>query len=174
MKHITHNKKGFTLIEILVAITIFSILITIVLGIFSSTLQIRQRYNQIKEIEDNARYTMELMSREIRMAQSIDAGEATSPPDSEIDFTNSFAEAISFCRADSTGTCDSSGDYLAKNNTVLTSNKVKITNLTFYVNNFDLVNGPHPRVTISMTMSSNDDSVSMNFQTTVSLRNYGN
>ncbi|MCK4520859.1 prepilin-type N-terminal cleavage/methylation domain-containing protein [Candidatus Parcubacteria bacterium] len=179
MEHITHNKKAFTLIEILVAVTIFVLVVAAAIGIFVSSMQGKERVNQLKEIEDNARYVMEMMSREIRMGYEIASDEADTF-DSEIDFVDSSVVSIKLCRADENGNCDSNGDYLAKreesaapsSNHLITSSKVKITNLIFYVNDFDLTNSPQPRVTISMTVASKDDAVSMDFQTTLSPRIY--
>ena len=163
-KFYTKN-QGFTLIELLVSITIFVLVVAAAIGIFVSSLQGKQRVNQLKEIEDNARYAMELMSREIRMAQGI-AGDEAGTANSEIDFSS-----VKFCRANSGGNCDSNGNYLARNNNLVTSNRIKINNLIFYVNDFS-TDVDQPRVTISMTVASSDDSVKMNFQTTISPRIY--
>ena len=161
--------KGFTLIEILVSITIFVLVVAATIGIFVSSLQGKERVNQLKEIEDNARYIMEMVSREMRMG-SVNADEANTA-DSEIDFIDSSGSNIQLCRADADGNCSSSGDYLAKNGDLVTSNKIKISNLTFYVNNFT-DEAVQQKVTISMTVASADDLVKMDFQTTVSSRVY--
>ncbi|MGB2762762.1 MAG: prepilin-type N-terminal cleavage/methylation domain-containing protein [Minisyncoccales bacterium] len=162
--------SAFTLIELLVSITIFALVIGAAIGIFVSSLQGKERVNQLKEIEDNARYTMEIMTREIRMG-SIDDSEANSA-DSEIDFTDSSDSNIQFCRADAGGNCSSIGDYLAKNGNLITSDRIKISNLIFYVSNFtDEDNPVQQKVTISMTVeAANNSSVKMNFQSTISPR----
>ena len=168
--------RGFTLIEMLVAMTISVLIIGAICGVFVSSIKGKQRIYQLKEIEDNARYAMELMSREIRVAQdvfSLDNYTGSTPPS----FTDSSGANIQFCRADSGGTCNGSGDYLSKNGDLITSSKVKINNLIFYVNDFDTDNDGQndlqPRITISMTVVSvSDSSVSMTFQTTISPRIY--
>jgi len=166
MKKVLNIKyRGFTLIELLVSITVFVLVFLAAIGIFTYSMKGKMRVNQLKEIEDNARYAMEMMSREIRMAKSIDSNEADTF-DSEIDFTNSDGDSITYAY-------DINKDCLTRNSSCITSDKVNVGNLIFYVNDFDLINNPQPRVTISMTIASTaDTSVNMGFQTSISPKIY--
>jgi prepilin-type N-terminal cleavage/methylation domain-containing protein len=159
------NGKGFTLVEILVAVVIVVIIIGAAIGVFASVSRSKQKIALLKEVEDNARYAMECMSRDIRMASELGAGESMTC-DSELDFA---------------------GDkrYLLQNDTIkirrvppdyepLTSSEVKVTDLQFCV--FDKnADGDdiHPSVTILMAVeSAKDSSIKLRIQTTVSTKIY--
>ncbi len=63
------NIKGFTLIEILVAIAIFSIFIASPTGFFIGALKSQSRALSSQEIIDNVSYSLEYISRALRMAK---------------------------------------------------------------------------------------------------------
>jgi len=160
------HKKGFTLIETLVAVTMVALIITTVMGIFLSTVSGGQRVTQLKTVEDNARYAMEIMSRELRMALTIYEDEANKC-DAELDFINSNGESQRY---------NLSGEQLIKTVTgvseEITSQKVKVSKLDFCVNDF-VDEDIQPRINILMTIeSAKDPLVKISLQTTVSLRAY--
>lgn len=62
-------KKGFTLIEILITITIFSIVITAFLGLFGSVFKYQRQSLSSAYLLNNASYITEYMSRALRMAK---------------------------------------------------------------------------------------------------------
>lgn len=61
--------KGYTLIEILVAIGIFTIVIAAPTGFFVTSLKGQQKALSSQELIDNVSYTLEYISRAIRMAK---------------------------------------------------------------------------------------------------------
>ncbi|OGX26658.1 MAG: hypothetical protein A3J51_00445 [Omnitrophica WOR_2 bacterium RIFCSPHIGHO2_02_FULL_45_21] len=60
------NRNGFTLIEVMVAITVFSLVIIAAGSVFISISQSWQRQRSAIELLQNIRWTMELMTNEIR------------------------------------------------------------------------------------------------------------
>ncbi|MFH1129222.1 MAG: prepilin-type N-terminal cleavage/methylation domain-containing protein [Patescibacteria group bacterium] len=62
------NTRGFTLIELLVAMSIFIVVITIVFGLFSSAIKGQRRVIAMQNIQENARFMLEFMAKEIRMS----------------------------------------------------------------------------------------------------------
>ena len=61
--------RAFTLIEMLIAVVIFSIIIGAATGVFVSAIQL-QKYNlAYQQLLDQTSYAMEYMSRAIRMAK---------------------------------------------------------------------------------------------------------
>ncbi|MBF0126574.1 MAG: PilW family protein [Magnetococcales bacterium] len=62
------KNRGFTLIEIMIALTIGLVLISGMLKILSSTRQTYLLNENISRLQENARFAMEVISREIRMA----------------------------------------------------------------------------------------------------------
>ena len=165
MKNITYNKKSFTLIEILVSIAVFVLVITAATGIFISAFQGKQRVVQLKEIEDNGRYIIDLMSREIRAGFIPDSQSGNN--DSSLTIEDNYgtvnSESIIY-------ELDIASKSLIRNGYRITSNRVKVDDITFYVNDFFCSNR-QPQITISMTISAaNNSAIKMNFQTTVSPR----
>lgn len=61
--------RGFTLIELIVALAIFVIIIGVTIGIFSSILKAQRKAYNVQITQDIARYLMEMMTKEIRMAK---------------------------------------------------------------------------------------------------------
>jgi len=62
-------KKGFTLIEILVAVAIFSIVVAVAIGIFTTAMKSQRKILAQQELLDQTSYVMEYMSRALRMAK---------------------------------------------------------------------------------------------------------
>jgi prepilin-type N-terminal cleavage/methylation domain-containing protein len=63
------KNKGLTLIEMLVAVTIFSIIVGAIAGIFISGIQSQRRVLATQELLDQTSYVIEYMSRALRMAR---------------------------------------------------------------------------------------------------------
>lgn len=68
----TSSQKGFTLIEILVSVFIFSLIIAVTAGVFVSGLGAQRRALQSNQLLSQMSYTMEYMSRALRMAKKDD------------------------------------------------------------------------------------------------------
>ena len=73
MKTIKKNKKnGFTLIEMLVAITLFSFVVTSALGALYMVLKANEKTKVLKLVVNNLNIALEEMSREIRTGYEYD------------------------------------------------------------------------------------------------------
>jgi prepilin-type N-terminal cleavage/methylation domain-containing protein len=75
----TFNNQGYTLVEILVAITIFAILIAGPTGLFVSSLRSQTRSLALRETIDNTSYMVEYISRALRMARKDLVGDCINP-----------------------------------------------------------------------------------------------
>jgi len=64
-----YKKEGYTLIEVLVAIAMFSIAITISTSFFISSFRNQNRALSIRETIDNTSYIMEYITRALRMTR---------------------------------------------------------------------------------------------------------
>src|SRR3972149_1069430 len=60
-------EKGYTLIELMVSISIFSIVVAMTSSMFITSLKGQEKSYTSQNVADSARYAMEMMSREIRM-----------------------------------------------------------------------------------------------------------
>lgn len=72
MSNQINKKKGFTLVEILVSISIFIIVITTVSGILVSSVKNQKRSLASQELLNQTSYVLEYMSRALRMAKKDD------------------------------------------------------------------------------------------------------
>lgn len=74
MRKYTNKKTGFTLLETVVAMAIFSVVVLTILGIFSKMIQTQYEIYDMQSLQNNARYLMEVFSKEARMAQIDSSG----------------------------------------------------------------------------------------------------
>lgn len=164
------NEKGITLVELLVSVAIFSILILSATGIFVKIMNVQKKALAIQEVQDNISYTMEMISKEIRMMSEITTKNTASDT---LVFKNSKEEDIVYSLI---------SEQLTRKKGIeipqaITSVNVDVTELTFYVNNWDTVNGPQPMVTINLVMEISDGNfgkAQARLQTTLSGRIYEN
>lgn len=66
-----NHDKGFTLIELMVAVGVFAVAITASSGLFITSLRGQQRTYVVQNLADNARYAMETMVKEMRMGSGF-------------------------------------------------------------------------------------------------------
>jgi len=63
------SQKSFTLVELLVAVTIFSLISTISAGVLVSSFSTQKKLLASQELSDQVSFLIEYMSRTIRMAK---------------------------------------------------------------------------------------------------------
>jgi prepilin-type N-terminal cleavage/methylation domain-containing protein len=61
------NRRGFTLIEMMVVLAIFSVVTVVIVDIFMMASRAQRRTLAIQRIQSDARYSMEAMAKEIKM-----------------------------------------------------------------------------------------------------------
>ncbi len=185
MKNKTIKNSGFTLIEVLVAMSIFMIVISITVGIFVNGSGSQKKILEFNATQREAGYLMETISRELRMATAIDVSQEDNK-DSSIEFTNYNGDTVEYCRSNDVGGCtdNDSGDYFSRNDSgagngaVINSPDIKIEHLRFYAtDDFDGSEPPgdkkQPIIAISMKVKSTGSSgVELTLQNSVSLRLY--
>lgn len=137
-------KNGFTLIEILVALGVFVLISAIVFNVFNTGSRIKNKIFASQNVRSELQYALEFMGREIRMLRDIDETQEAGVSDSEIELKNSNCDDVDYCLADSNGTCNPGGEYIARNGEVFTSSDIKIESLIFSVNNFNICDGALP------------------------------
>lgn len=69
-KNKIEKKKGFTLMEILVTVAVFSLIFGMIAGLFSSALKAHRRSLAYQELLSQSSYVMEYISRRLRSAQT--------------------------------------------------------------------------------------------------------
>ncbi len=160
------RKNGFTLIEMIVAVGVFTIVSTMAIGALLIMTTVERRVNNNQANQDNIRYAIAFMARDIRLGTGYDAATCGSgcfrfksqSGNSVVDITYEWSNgAIKRTEAGEFGN--------------ITAPEVKITALDFKVFGNNLGDWRQPRVTITMSATSPQgarDAVQLAVQTTVS------
>jgi len=161
MKKITNNKeRGMTLIELIVAIGIFGLVSFVIFGIFILATGYQRRIIAVKNVEDNLRFAMESMAREIRTGRDFTGG------GSQLNFTNAIDSKVIYRLNGGAVEKSETSSYDDPNYLRVTGPETTIDYLTF------VLMGQQPRVTIAMGATSKvgAQSSTLKVQTTVSSR----
>lgn len=163
------NKKneGFTLIELLVTVTVFSILMTIVGGIFTQALNLQRRAFMLQVLEENGRFSLETMAREIRFSEISNL--PTNCPMS-VSGTLNLKHPV-----------NGNIEYKLENgaihrivegvDSVITSDEVEITKLDFCIMGTNKNDDKQPRITVLLTIKTGEQNAQeLDLQTTITPR----
>lgn len=187
-----NHQKGFTLIEAIVATSIFAFAMVSIIGVYLSTVRINRRTDLIRTASENVRFITEYISKEIRNGQLNYFGPANSPctlpPFSSssnfLSLVNIDGDRLCFYLGNSAGLLSATGPnlWLIKNNysaVKINSTNVSITSLIFYVsptaNPYSASLKIQPRVSVLGSLKANSsalDNVVMPIQTSVSIPVY--
>lgn len=173
------NKKGISLLELVVALGLFVIVILAVTGIFQSLIRTQSNALTSQLLQDNLRFAFEVMSREIRTAEPSAAGECGiiqdnmvyyTPDNKSLYFKNSTGDCTVYSLTDDNGTqrlkIERGGIWAYG-----TSQKINISDLRFVITDTEL----NPKVTFSIKVEpevQSSSSYDLNLQTTISYRSY--
>lgn len=186
------QKQGFTLIEMLVAVGLFSILFAIAAGGFVSALRAQRQAADLIAAESNIGLAIEQMAREIRtgylFCHNLDGtlntacnfikakvlpNHLTYDEFQNLEYYNANGEKVDYSLSNGTlmraDSAEESGLPQA-----ITATNVNVTSLTFTVfENSQPGAGWNPRIVIDITIAPKDQEVSwdaLHLQTTVSAR----
>ena len=183
------NKRGFTLIEMLVSVAIFATVMVIALGALLSMSESDRKSQTLKSVINNLNFSLDSMSRSLRTGDNYHCDAAVPPVTDPRDCIASVASSIAYrsgagstvvyCRGTGTA-CSSSGVAVLRsiNGGVtfapITSPEVVISNLTFYVVGAQSAT-IQPKVTILLSGAvqvSGSQQSQFNLQTSVTERLY--
>lgn len=179
------NNKGYTLIELMVAVGIFAVVVAVTSGAFVVSLRGQRKAITVQNVAGNTRYATETIAKELRMMQVTGASHAVQltsancpPGDPCISFSSNMehrdpnAELVFYLDTNTHRIMfsDDAGNAPAEQ---ITAASIDVNNLEF-----DLTGagdpGNHPRITIIMNTESNnvgpDVDTKMTTETTVSPR----
>jgi len=159
-----YNKEnGLTMIELIVAIGIFGLVVGMTVGIFVLSIISQRRIIALRNTEDNIRFSIEAMAREMKTGQSFSGG------GSSIAFTNARGEAAVY-RLNS-NVIEKSSDGGASYSAV-SGAEIVVNYLNFYLMGQAIGDGLEPRVTVAIgvTSSVGNQTANLKIQTTISER----
>ncbi len=179
-----NDKKGFTLLEMVVAVGIFAVIVVSATAIFQQVVEGQRRAIAAHNTQENIQYIFESISKEIRNAK-VNDDTLPACPDisagkifqlvaaSEIKFKNQAGQCVTYKLASGVFTISRVSPGSADSFLSLTPNELTVTNLIFSLK-------PAPAyqeaVAIVMTIANNSpDSrfkTPINVQTTISSRYY--
>lgn len=146
--------SGFTLIELMTALSIFAIIMTVSLGSILGIFDANRKSRSIKSVMSNLNLTLESMSKELRYGRNYhcgSSGDQTSPQncaegDDFISFLSSDGEQISYqLSGNSIEKQVGDEDFIA-----ITAPEVLVDDMTFYVLGAGIDNTLQPKVTIKI------------------------
>ncbi|MGB9911061.1 MAG: PulJ/GspJ family protein [Microgenomates group bacterium] len=168
------KKNGFTLLEMMIVITILALIAVVGSGSFFSILRGSTKTKNLSLVKQNGDYALSVMERMIRNARSLKAPTTSGPTDSILIVNPDGGETLF--------KCDSTTDppTISSGSASLISNEVKVSSdcNTF----FNVVLGrkelESTRIDISFTLVPNkeierpEEKAEINFKTSVTMRNY--
>jgi prepilin-type N-terminal cleavage/methylation domain-containing protein len=181
-------KKGFTLIEVMVSVTIFSVIILSVTGIFKLAIDGQRSAIATQNVQESLKYFLEVTAKEIRMAQKTESNVCPEVPNGTIFkvniqttgdilyFKNYYGECVSY-------TLEKDGGnwrfFISRRNGLRTKSgfispaKIRINDLHFILSGS--ASTTQPMVTINLNASASGESQfqsDMTLQTSVTSRYY--
>jgi prepilin-type N-terminal cleavage/methylation domain-containing protein len=166
------KRSGFTIVELLAAMAIFTILVTIVVGAFAQTMRSERLLSQLMTVNNDAGLVLEQIARDIRTGYDF-CGGGLSPTLGSGYCDAVAADSISFKdRSNQDVTYSLIGNAIFKGSVPMTAEGVKVTYLKFDITQNSNVCLP-PRVTIKIGVTPVQDTALTRVtevQTTVSSR----
>jgi len=165
MLKIQNNNKesGLTMIELIVAIGIFGLVIGMTVNIFVLALASQRRVIALRNVEDNIRFTIELMAREIKTGENFNSG------GNSLSFTNAKGEAVTYRLNNNAVEKSSDG---GANYSAVTGAEAVVNYLNFYLMGQATGDDLEPRITVAIgiTSSVGNQTANLKVQTTISER----
>ncbi len=170
-KSTNKQKLGFTLIEILVVVSIFAVLGVLITRSILLTIGGSKKSENLVKLRENLNYSVGVIERQIRNANGVDC---TNADPTILDYTDQYGDSTSFsCTNDPQGIgYIASGSATIENR--LTGDEVDVTNCSF-VCNLGASGGPS---VIMIDIEAQDagaaeaQGASVRVSSQVSLRNY--
>jgi len=169
-------KCGFTLIEMVVAVSLFTVVVIISTGALMTIINANRKARSMQTVMDNLNFAMENMSRNLRTGYSYECGgsQGNCPNGKDnIVFIDQNGDSVEyeFLESDGLGSITISKNGVTPKS--ITSSEVDIDGLLFYVTGLDSSDKKQPLVTISISGTAGvkeETKTAFDIQTTISQR----
>ncbi len=168
---ILDTRKGFTLVELIVAVGLFLAIVSIAVGGFIQSLGAQRQIAGLIAAENGISLALEQMAREIRTGYNFchDAnGNPLCSGSNEFIFTNAAGETIAYRLSDVSIERGVAGTFQQ-----ITGGNVVVKDMSFLLRGNQSGDGWPPRITVSLGVSSKERGASatvLRIETTVSAR----
>lgn len=163
------KSAGFTIVELIVAVFVFSSVSLIASGVFVSAVKFNRKALNIQRADENTRNILEMMAREIRVANTIDGSDTNCPASSvsSLSFTHPVNGKIRYFLS---GT--EIHREIDNKDSVVSSGNIRITELKFCLKGLGAGDQKQARVTVQMALESGqgNEMITSRAQTTLSQR----
>lgn len=152
-----HERAGFTLLEMVVSFGIFAVVIVTAVGAVIAINGAQIKAVNIQNIQDNIRFALESMTKEMRTGKNFVPSGGSAPAYSTLAFTRSDGTQITYClQGSALRKITGSGSDCAAAFAV-TSDAINVERIVFYVigHTAGAADG-QPRLTVSLQASSRD------------------
>lgn len=173
MKKILNNNFGFTLTELLVAASLFVIVLTFGTNIYLSITNVQKSNYSMQKILNDSRFLLDMMANDIQSNyinyQTEGIGYPAASPEDELRLKMSDGSSVAYTLTE--GKLDKK---IGPNGTLISSDYINITKLDFYIYPLQQNETEVPFAVIvwqAEEVGPSDPAV-INLQTAVSLRNY--
>lgn len=174
LKLISYNPKpnsaGFTLVETIATLFIFTLTVIFISSVFASAINMQRRAFNLQQVEENGNFLMETVAKEIRVA-TIDPSNPNNncpaTPANSLDITHPVNGTIRYWL---------NGTNLMRRvngiDTVINGNTIEFTDLQFCISGNTTIDQQQPRVSLLATIRSRNtnNQAIVDFQTTLSSR----
>lgn len=165
-KAFTPIKSGFSLIEILVVMSIFAVLAVLATMSVTMTLKSGKKSDSLVRVRENVNYSMAILERQIRNSENVDC----------LTSTSTLLNYTALGGIPSTFTCVTSGldKYIASGSGRLTSSDITVTSCSFTCTQLDANNPPSVKISIVAedNTATSTEKGSVTTQTEIVVRNY--
>lgn len=169
-----NQKSGFTLLEIIVAVGIFTVIMTIAMSGLLNLNAVNKDSINFSNLSDNIRFALEIMAKEARTGTIYNCGgtdltrQNCSLGSSVLTFQNALGQIVTYRLNNNRIEKSSGGNFLA-----LTSSDVKVEDLKFVVSGALSGDNLQPKILIRIKASVlfKNKKTEINLQTLVSSRN---
>ena len=165
------NNKGFTILEMLIAVTIFTLVVASASGLFVSSLKAQRSTLAYQQLLDQTSYLMEYMSRAVRMAKKDITGACTGTAKLNYVFSG---QCLKFMNYKNPSQCQQfclvGSRIVDENGNYLTASDLKVTSFNVSLSGQTQSDDLQPKVTVLLNIQGRENS-KIKIQTTISQRN---
>jgi len=155
-----NKKNGFTLLEMIVAIAVFTVVMTMAMQSILNINNAQKKIESFRTVSDNLNFALDAMSREIRTGRSYNFD------GTDFSFTNAKSENVTYSLESGQLVRLADSDKFP-----LTDSKIIISELAFALVGESPGDNLQPKVRINLSASAgmkNKESTKINLQTSVS------